>query len=273
MKRAFHLVVTVLGAATALLPPLAAAEPAGADDGWQYGALVYLYFPDIGGRVDFPIGGSAGIAVDARDVYSNLQFGVLGSFEARRGDYGLFTDLIYMDAGAFHSSFRDLTIGRVALPADVSASVNFDLKNTFWTLAGTYRLVRTTDAALDLVAGVRYASVKEQVSWTLNGNVGQFPLPERAGTQSVTDHVWDGIVGIKGRLAFGPDLRWFVPYYGDIGTGNSDVTWQAMAGLGYAFKWGELVGGWRYLDYQFKSSSAIDSLNLNGPLIGVSLHW
>ena len=32
-------------------------------------------------------------------------------------------------------------------------------------------------------------------------------------------------------------------------------------------------GGYRYLDYQFKSDSKIDNLNMSGPMLGVAFHW
>ena len=44
---------------------------------------------------------------------------------------------------------------------------------------------------------------------------------------------WDGIVGAKGAFALGDKHKWVVPYYVDIGTGDSDVTWQAELGVGY----------------------------------------
>ncbi|MBK6396605.1 MAG: hypothetical protein IPF73_19570, partial [Betaproteobacteria bacterium] len=50
------------------------------------------------------------------------------------------------------------------------------------------------------------------------------------------------IIGVKGRYAFGADRRWFAPYYLDVRTGDSDLTWQAMGGLGYRFSWGDIRG-------------------------------
>jgi len=35
-------------------------------------------------------------------------------------------------------------------------------------------------------------------------------------------------------MAFGESRKWFVPYYLDVGTGESDLTWQAMGGIGYS---------------------------------------
>jgi hypothetical protein len=64
-----------------------------------------------------------------------------------------------------------------------------------------------------------------------------------------------------------------VPYYADIGTGNSKLTWQVNAGLGYQFDWGAVAATWRYLDYEFKSGNAIQSANFSGLVVGVGFQW
>jgi hypothetical protein len=84
---------------------------------------------------------------------------------------------------------------------------------------------------------------------------------------------WDAIVGLKGRFAFGESRKWFVPYYADIGAGDSKFTWQAMGGVGYSFGWGDVVAAWRYTDYDMKSGKKIESLNLNGPAIAAVFRW
>ena len=71
--------------------------------------------------------------------------------------------------------------------------------------------------------------------------------------------------------AFGGQHAWFVPAYLDVGTGASQLTWQGLGGLGYAFRWGEVIGTWRYLTYHFSSQSS--SLTMSGPAIGVAFHW
>ena len=78
---------------------------------------------------------------------------------------------------------------------------------------------------------------------------------------------------MKGQVKFGEDKKWFVPYYLDVGTGDSDLTWQAMLGAGYAFDWGDLVAVWRYLDYDMPSGDLIESLDANGAAIGVTFHF
>jgi hypothetical protein len=272
------LVAVAALAAAPFLPSLTFAdsvttEATRGDQGWKFGALVYFYYASVGGQATLPNGGTADVTVDASDLLNNLKFGFLGSVEARKDRWGVFSDLIYMDVGQFRSQYHDFAIGHVGLPADVSASLNFDLKSILWTVAGTYRAVDSSGAVLDWVAGARLLDAKVSLDWTLNGNIGPIPAPGRAGTSVVSDHYVDGVVGLKGRLAFGTDHRWFVPYYGDVGTGDSDLTWQVMSGLGYGFKWGEVIGAWRYVDYKFKSDSALSSETMNGPLLGAAFHW
>jgi hypothetical protein len=48
-------------------------------------------------------------------------------------------------------------------------------------------------------------------------------------------------------MTLGDERRWFVPYYIDVGAGNdSNTTWQAYAGAGYRYDWGDLVFVYRW---------------------------
>ncbi len=278
MSRIAFLIAVLCCALTPIIPNPAKAEPSARESaeqngGWHFGALIYFYYPDIASKATLPNGAGTDATIDAKDILNNLKFAFLGSFEARKENWGLMSDLIYMDVGQFKSRFHELTIGNIALPVDASASANFDLKSIIWTVAGTYRAIEQEGVALDLVGGARLLDTKVRLDYTLNGNVGPIPAPGRAGTGEAKEHFIDGVVGLKGRLAFGDDGRWFVPYYADVGAGNSKLTWQAMSGLGYGFKWGDLIGAWRYMDYQFKSDSRIDSQSFNGPMVGAAFHW
>jgi len=64
-----------------------------------------------------------------------------------------------------------------------------------------------------------------------DGNIGSLPLPGSDVKVDVSDTIWDGIVGFKGRVALGSDKKWYIPYYADVGTGQSDLTWQVLAGV------------------------------------------
>jgi hypothetical protein len=261
----------VLFGATTVLCGSAHAQ-ARADD-WQFRAIIYGYFPDIGGKTTFPAGTGSSINVDASTIINNLKFTFMGTFEAQKGAWGMFTDILYLDVGGSKSQTRDVSIGSITLPAGVTADLNLDVKGTVWTLAGNYRVMTTPDATFDAFAGARLISVKENLGWNFSADVGPIVGPGRQGSSEAKVDNWDGIIGAKGRLSFGSRREWFVPYYVDVGTGDSDLTWQAIGGIGYAFSWGEILAAWRYLDYKFKSGKKLEDLNFNGPAIGVAFRW
>jgi hypothetical protein len=250
----------------------AAAAQAPADD-WQFRAMIYGYLPTIRGSTTFPAGTGSDISVDANQIISHLKFTFMGSLEAQKGRWGAFTDVLYLNVGASKSGTRDLTIGGVQLPAGITANASLDIKGTVWTLAGNYRVLATPESAFDAFAGARLLSVKERLGWEFSANIGPIVGPGQSGNSQAKLDNWDGIVGVKGRFNFGPSREWFVPYYVDVGTGDSNLTWQGIAGIGYAFNWGEVVAAWRYLDYNFKSGQKIEGVNFNGPAIGVAFRW
>jgi len=245
----------------------------GASDEWKFSATVYGWFPDIGGHTDFPVGAGGTIDVDISTILDHLKMTAQGSFEVHKGSWGAFTDIVYLDVGEAKSQTRNFEIGGLPLPAAVTADIDFDLKSTFLTFAGTYRVADSDAATFDVLLGARLASLKQTLDWEFSGNFGPVTPPPLTGTREVSVDQWDGIVGAKGRLAFGPDQHWVVPYYFDIGAGDSDLTWQAMVGLAYSFGWGDLGVAWRYLDYDLNSDGPIADMNFNGPALGATFRW
>ncbi|MFO1311065.1 MAG: hypothetical protein U1F41_03270 [Burkholderiales bacterium] len=268
----FASTLAALAVAAAALAPAAQAQVP--EDKWTFQAIVYGYFPDLSGTTKFPdrTGGSS-INVGIDSILSNLNFTIMGELEARKGRWGMFTDLIYLDVGGSKNDTRDFAIGGHGVPASVSANLTLDLKGTLWTLAGEYAAINEPSTLLYVFGGARLLDLDQKLGYTLTGDVGPFTGPGRSGSSDVSFSYWDAIVGVKGRYAFGDRREWFVPYYADIGTGQSDLTYQLFGGIGYSFSWGSVLAGWRYLDYNFKSSSTVESLNFNGPMIGVAFGW
>ncbi len=257
--------------AMATVAPLTA--EAQSADRWEFTAAIYGYFPTISGTTTFPpTGGSSSASVDIDTILKNLNFTFMGSFEARKGEWGGYTDVVYLDVGGSATDAKTLSLGGV-IPASTVATVDFNLKGWTWTLAGTWRAVNDPDFKTDVLFGARQLHVQPKLDWSFSGNVGQIPLQDRAGSREVTLNNWDAVIGFKGRASFGEGHRWFAPYYLDMGTGASRFTWQAMAGLGYAFGWCDVLGAWRYIGYDFKSGDPLETMNFNGPGIAVVFRW
>lgn len=237
---------------------------------WQYRATIYGWFPRLDGTTQFSSGaGGPSIGVDAGDLISNLKMGFMGAFSVQRGQWGVFADLFYADVGDTKTSN---SVGNVGLPITTTADVSLDVKTTIFTLAGTYALVQKPEYTVDVLFGTRVLRIKQTLDYAISKSLGPIALPGTSGRAEASTTNWDAIVGASGRFRFGEGLHWFVPYYLDLGTGNSQFTWQAIGGLGYSFAWGDVVAAWRYTDYEFKSG-ALQSLTLQGPAVGVSFSF
>ena len=250
-----------------------AQQPATQDGSWQFGVSIYGWFPDITGQTAFTQpGGGSDFEIDIDDILKDLEFTMMGTVEVQKGRWGFLTDLIYMDAKDSENGTRKATIGRRQLPVGASADIDLDLKSWIWTLAGTYRVIDRYGLTLNVLAGARYLDVEQDVDWDITDTVGSIPVSDRAGSAKASLSNWDALVGARGRYTFGAQKTWFVPYHLDVGAGDSDLTWQGIAGLGYAFRWCEVAAVWRYLYYDL-SGKAIDDVSFSGPAAGVTFRW
>jgi len=256
-----QLIITLLLAAAA---PVAAEADSGGDrvewfggapsDRWVYGGEFYMWGADIGGETT----SGAPVEVDFDDLFEDLNLGFMGTLAAARGKWTLFGDFIYLDV-------EDDDKGTVNISGSpTSAKIDVELKGFVSTLGGAYSFLETDTTRLNLVAGARYLWLEAD----LDVDVG--PV---SGDGSDSDQVWDGIVGLRGKT----DLNetWYLTYYADVGTGDSDKTWQALAAISYRFESVDAVLGYRYLEWDFDKGDMLnfDELDLSGPFAGVKFRF
>lgn len=239
------------------MPSLAAES--GAEDQWQFKAGVYLYAAGVKGEA------ASGSEIDLSftDLINNLNMTAMGDFEARKSKWSLAADVIYFNVGK--DGGGSIPIGTAP---GISATVEADVKLRAWVLGftGGYRLLQSEQATLDVIAGARYL----EVSAFLKTSTRLGPLAS-ARDVGVSGNNWDAIVGVKGDVTL--KHNWYAPYYLDVGTGDSDFTWQIAGGVGYKFDWGDAYLLYRYMDWEFKSGGDLDNLNLSGPQMGVNFHF
>jgi hypothetical protein len=267
----------MLTALAALVPAMAVAQTSQNDPApgtWRYGLSLYGYLPSLSGTSSAPadVNGTP-ISVDADKLVDSLKFTVMGSFEAHNGRWGLFTDLLYLDLGGNKQQSRDFSLGGALPPSGTTADLDWDFKGTIWTFAGEYRVVVDPTITVDALAGMRWFDVKTTARWSITGNLGPIIPAGRTGSSENKVSIVDGIVGVRGRARLGAASPWSVPFYLDIGTGDSDLTWQAMGGISYSFKWGEITAAWRYLAYDMKPGKTFSDVSFSGPLIGATWRW
>lgn len=224
-----------------------------AADGWQSTGTLYFW---AAGLKATTLGG-ADIDIDFDTLLDNLDMTFMGAVEVRRGRWSALADVVYLNVNADEGASVKVPVGDSVVPVDVDVGV----KTRGWVinLLGAYAVIESERGSVDLLAGARYLEVKA----ALDLQVGQ-----KRADRSVLGTAWDGVVGVKGQLTL--DDRWYLPFYADVGAGESDLTWQVFGGVGYAFDWGEVSLVYRRVHWDLGSGAGIDDISFSGPAAAVS---
>jgi hypothetical protein len=273
------------GTAAVGLMALAGAMPAqaqGADErnGWAFQVTLYAWLPTFDGTFNYQLpagrGGSANVRADSNNYLSDLNFAAMIAGEARYDRFSVITDLMYVDLGA--GSSRVDSVNHAVLPTNpigttVTASSDTSMSATVWTLGAGYTVARGGWGNVDLFGGFRLLSLNAETNYALSADItdrrGGGVVLGRAGRLSGNEALWNGIVGVRGRIMLG-DSGFFVPYYLDLGAGDSNLTWQGFTGVGYQTGWAGVIAGYRYLSFDQGSSDLVHKLSMGGAFLAVN---
>ncbi len=228
-------------------------------DTWQHELTIYGWYAGIDGTVHFPdsIGPGEDFTVDASNIIENLNMILMGGWQSKYNKWSIIGDVVYMDVG---DSVNQTVIAGSGVP--VNASLGMDLSS--WILNGGvgYDVVQAERGTVALVGGVRYLSIDVDVNAGFGG-----PEVEKSDSEGLLD----GIIGVRGAINF--NENWYLPYYADIGTGGSDLTWQLYAAVGYRFSWGDIRLGYRHLSYEMDDDFLMEDMTLSGPVLGIGFRF
>lgn len=260
--------------------PAPSPTPSSAPDRWQARITPYVWLPTINANLRFSqadtrrpsgapplvIPSGANVQVGPNNYLSNLNSAFMFTADVRKGNGGVFTDLLYLNISSDKAFVASLNApdGSIVIPANVSTSAH--MRSTLWTLALTGSPFGTSASPpLEGFVGFRYFSIKASADWSLAGQLGAL---NPTGGAEKTETQFVPIAGIKGRLGLGP--HWFVPYYADYGTNSALETWQGVLGVGYGYHSGAALLVWRQLSYfqQNQPNELIQNLHLGGPAVG-----
>jgi hypothetical protein len=272
-------VVLLAVIAFAIFSAPAQAQSAPPDDQWTFSITPYLWLPNINGTLKYSIppgaGGSPEVQAGPNDYLQNLQSVLLISGEARKDRWLTFTDIIYLDFANQKSSVKAVNFGGNIVSSNVNLATSSSLKAGVGMLGVGYAVQTGQAVTADVFGGVRYAGLEASTDWQLavvvTGPGGGQTFPQ-AGSVTKRADLWDGIVGVKGRVLLGSS-NWSIPYYLDAGTGSSSLTWQGMLGVAYSWNWGGVTLAYRNLYYDQKDDKLVQNLRLTGPALGVTFRF
>lgn len=181
--------------------------------------LVPEYLPDD--SFWHPVGWSKSVDVEVKpDSYlSNLDFALMGTFEARKGDWALAMDLVYNDFSGQQGKIKTVQgpEGNESLPIDVNADM--DIKALIWEGIGSYIVARSATGTLDMFGGVGYLGLKTPTGLDFSGPEGVLDLRATDPTRSTCG------TGLSACVAQRSLAATILPYYLDIGGNYSNWTW------------------------------------------------
>ena len=212
---------------------------------WNYSGSIYLWAAAMGGQT----ANEGEIDIPFSDLLDNLDMTFMGTLAAQKDRWGVHADIIYLDVGNTLDDNRFID--------------DFSMKSWIITPTVSYELINDEQFNLHALAGARYLYMKPIIKL------------ENGRTRETSGNVWDGIVGLKGTYDF--NEKWFLPFQADIGTGDTDVTWQTFAGIGYKYENFDLMLGYRHLEWDFDDNGpgakVFNDFNIDGPIFGAKFRF
>ena len=216
---------------------------------WRNEVTIYGWLPTISANTPLP---SSPNSIDAEDILDDLKMVFIGNYSGRNDTWSLFGDIIYLDMGDSKNH---------TFPNGDYAHVSYDMKTLLIHAGAGYTLVNNDNGILDVVAGVRYLDLKVDV------NVDLYQNRNLSGSKDFTDF-FIGVRGVKNI-----NENWYIPYEADVGTGDSELSWQLFAGVGYRYDWGDIKLGYRYIEYDMEDDAFIEDLTVDGVILGASIKF
>lgn len=237
----------VLGLVGALACLPAAAQSIDDEPRWHLEFTPYFWAAGVRGDVNVGRLGTQQIDIASSDILSALDFGAMGSFEARKGPWGGLVDAQYVKI----STSAPSTIG-------VFGEVGSKYEQQIWTFAGFYR-VAESPVTVDVLGGARYIHAKAELS-----------VPNATLLQS-SEGWWDGLVGA--RLLYPLNPHWSLVGWLDVGGGGSKLSWQAIAGVNYRYSSSTTVKfGYRHFSFE-RDGVPVAKASLSGVYVGVGFRF
>ena len=232
--------------------PAMSQSPAG--DSWRVTVMPYLLGAGMNGTAGV-LGQELKVDQSASDIFSNLQFGAMGLVIARKGNWGVGGDAIWMALGANGTS-----------PGPLGITGSADMSQGAFAFYGLRRLAPAADVFFG--GRINYLSTNLRVN-----------LPQTVRSVDGSKTWFDPIVGLQLRT---PDTgkRWHAQVYTEIGGFGvgSTFTWQVFPTVGVNLsKNASLEFGYRWLgiDYSAGDSATLFKYDVltQGPLLGFGFRF
>ena len=248
------------------VPSVSAEEKPAVNSGWDFQVAPYMWFLSLDGDVTVK-GRESDLDLNFSDIWDELNIAGMLTFDARKGNWGIFGDVIGANLG------KSKKVG--------DAKIDPTIKLAMLTAGGSYRLG----------------------TWKLSDSAGEnVPTVTVAGTFGVRytyldiDLDFKRIRGVSGhkdwfdpllgaRAFFDLSEHWSFSMQGNVGGFGvgSDFTWGAMGAIGYRFRLfseknnARAAAGYRAIYQDYSEGSGNNrfewDVTLHGPILGLVIEF
>ena len=224
----------------------------GTRDDWRWSITPYLWGTDIQADIRFPGGQEIGGSGSFNDILDKLDYGAQVHLEGQRRSWGMFVDATYL------AMSDDTTHGPISVDAEIDTGI--------YEFAATYT-PGGESGRFTAFAGARIVDLSLEMKFSTPGPLE--PIP-RATDKSYTDFM------VGGRFIHSFNDRWLLNLRGDIGGGDTESSWNALATVGWRFG-GDLdkavLFGWRHMELEVEEGGPETDVTMDGPIAGVNFRF
>ena len=219
------------------------------DDDWRWSVTPYLWGSAIKADVRFPGGQAIGGEAGFDDILDKLEMAGQVHVEGLRGEWGMFIDATYLSLG------DDGARGPISTNADIDTGI--------YEIAALYT-PGGVSGRFTAIAGARIIDLSLDMQFS-----GGFPGSPvtRSADKSYTDFM------VGGRYMGSFNDRWGFILRGDIGAGDTDSSWNALAGINWRFGTeldNAVSVGWRHMEIEVEDQGRKTDVGFDGPIAGVT---
>jgi hypothetical protein len=218
------------------------------ENDWRFSITPYLWGNDIRADVRFPAGQAVSGQLRFDDLLDKLDLAAQVHVEAQRDEWGMFADVTYL------SLSDGTTHGPISADADVETGI--------YEFAAIYT-PGGEDGQFTALAGARMLNLDLDVTFSAPGAGASI---RRTQGKSFTAFMFGG------RFTYPFNDRWLLNLRGDIGVGETESAWNALAGMGWRFG-GDLdntvLFGWRHMEIEVEDGGRKTDVTFDGPIAGV----
>lgn len=222
---------------------------------WNYELQLYVWGTEVGGEAagrDFELGFD--------DIVENLNMALMFGLRGYNGPWMTYGELGYASVRQGGDASYTVAPGAPGGGVKIEAVADADIETTVVSFGGGYKFVDSPTYSMYGTFGARYLKLAADLTLDVSaaGRNRSFEVDDE-------NDYWDAVVGVNGRAMFNDN--WFGSYLFDVGTGQSDLTWQAALGVGYTFGRSDIVFGYRHMEWDLPDDDLVTEYYQSGPIL------